>query len=675
MPPEDQDLDTSSLVVILGQPIEDDELPFAKDRKIHDMGPHLAPMLFQRAEDHLDYCIPLGRFLEPGEVVAGVKLSYGPVTDPPLTITKVGYAPTGVAIWITDGGEDERYDLQALVTTSQGRLKLFRFIMRTRGIADYIAPIYVTVEPIEVGVGINPNALPGASVSDGVLSAGAVPGASVSDGELSAAEDVGVARLAPAALSLTATVGESTAKVATLVNTGTAALAIDAIAVSAGFTQTNTCGASLEPGASCSITVTHAPKAEGSTAGTLTVETDVGDVTSTLAGTGTAAPVLPALGALSTSGNQFVKANGDVVRLRSINWFGAESTNNFPHGIWANGYKILIDKIAAWGFNCIRVPFSGDTFKSSSKINGVSDEFAENLAFIVSGTAATGYTYVTPFEAMDLIVAYAETKGLYIVFDHHRRAAGDGADGAPTDGSYSQANWLATWALVANRYKSAPNVIGADVHNEPHDLDWATWAGLAETCGNHIHTIAPHWIIFVEGVGSVADDFYWWGGQLAGVATRPVVLTVPNKLAYSPHEYGQSVGTQTWLRYDSNPSLPANYPANLYQVWHDHWGFIFEQNIAPIWIGEFGGHYGVDGTGAATKPHGTYEKQWTTELGKYLAGDFTGSGVNALPAGKMGASFAYWSFNPNSGDTGGLLQDDWNTPQAVKLATIAPFLA
>ena len=27
----------------------------------------------------------------------------------------------------------------------------------------------------------------------------------------------------------------------------------------------------------------------------------------------------------------------------------------------------------------------------------------------------------------------------------------------------------------------------------------------------------------------------------------------------------------------------------------------------------------------------------------------------------------YWSLNPNSGDTGGLLQDDWKTPSQDKL--------
>jgi endoglucanase len=37
-------------------------------------------------------------------------------------------------------------------------------------------------------------------------------------------------------------------------------------------------------------------------------------------------------------------------------------------------------------------------------------------------------------------------------------------------------------------------------------------------------------------------------------------------------------------------------------------------------------------------------------------------------------SFAYWSFNPNSGDTGGLVGDDWVTPQQAKLDALAPIL-
>ncbi|SER25455.1 endoglucanase [Azotobacter beijerinckii] len=367
------------------------------------------------------------------------------------------------------------------------------------------------------------------------------------------------------------------------------------------------------------------------------------------------------LGALMTAGAQILDvATGTPVQLSSVNWFGAEGTNHTPHGTWLRSYTAIVDQIAELGFNCIRLPFSGDIVGATPPPSAI--DFALNPAF----------TGKTALEILDLIIDYAADKGLYVVLDHHRRAAGAGADGAPTDAGYSETDWHNSWIAMAQRYGSKPNVVGADLHNEPHDLTWNDWATLAEACGNALHAVAPHWLVMVEGVGQYNDDSYWWGGQLMGVATRPVVLTQADRVVYSPHEYGQSVGTQSWLAYDGQ-TPPANWPMNLYAVWRSHWGFIAEQGIAPIWIGEFGGKYGVDGTGTVgAAPHGAYEIQWTQELVKYLNGDFDGDGQRDLPSSQTGLSFAYWSLNPNSGDTGGLLQDDWSTPQPSKLDLLAP---
>jgi endoglucanase len=44
-----------------------------------------------------------------------------------------------------------------------------------------------------------------------------------------------------------------------------------------------------------------------------------------------------------------------------------------------------------------------------------------------------------------------------------------------------------------------------------------------------------------------------------------------------------------------------------------------------------------------------------------------GTGVN-------GISFTFWSLNPNSGDTGGILNDDWTTVNTRKQNILNPFL-
>ncbi|MEM9139813.1 MAG: Calx-beta domain-containing protein, partial [Pseudomonadota bacterium] len=58
----------------------------------------------------------------------------------------------------------------------------------------------------------------------------------------------------------------------------------------------------------------------------------------------------------------------------------------------------------------------------------------------------------------------------------------------------------------------------------------------------------------------------------------------------------------------------------------------------------------------------------------YLAGDFDGDGVNDLGAGQTGPSFAWWSWNPNSGDTGGYVLDDWVTVRQNAADLLEPLL-
>lgn len=103
---------------------------------------------------------------------------------------------------------------------------------------------------------------------------------------------VPLASASPAALSFANQLLNSTsaAQTVTLSNTGGAPLTITSITASGDFAQTNTCGASLDPAASCAVNVTFTPAASGSRTGTLSIVSDGGSPTVALSGTG-AAPV------------------------------------------------------------------------------------------------------------------------------------------------------------------------------------------------------------------------------------------------------------------------------------------------------------------------------------------------------------------------------------------------
>lgn len=507
-----------------------------------------------------------------------------------------------------------------------------------------------------------PDTDPTISISDGVLEDYGVetdPTLSISDAVIEDYTAPSVTASTTSMIFSETVVGEqSLPQSITFTNAGLLGVELVSLTLPSGFIQTGgtlTLGGTLAAESTGTIILRFAPEEAGEHSGSLVaLFDDESEVIISLSGSADEVPIT--LTRLKTVGNQFLNQETDEeVVLRSANWFGAEGTNYTPHGTWLRPWRDIIDQIKGLGFNCIRLPFSGAMVGATPPTSVI--DFDKNPEFVG----------LTSLEIFDLILDYCLEQNIYVVLDHHRRQAGDGAYGSPIGSGYTKAQWIATWTTMANRYKDHMAVVGADIHNEPHDLTWNAWADLAEECGNAIQAIAPEWIIFVEGVGAYDDEYYWWGNALGGVRDRPVVLNVQNKLAYSPHEYGQSVGGQAWLAYD-NQTPPANWPNNLYAVWDNHWSFIFYENIAPIWIGEMGGQFGLDGNGNLTVPHRIPETAWMETLITHLNGKRTAA---SSPIGKR-MSFAYWSFNPNSADTGGLLQDDWVTVQQPKMNLLAP---
>lgn len=353
-------------------------------------------------------------------------------------------------------------------------------------------------------------------------------------------------------------------------------------------------------------------------------------------------------GYFKTAGNQIVDANGQVVRLSGVNWFGMESANFAPHGLWSRGYQEMMDQMKQTGFNTIRLPISNQLLDQGSKPNGI--DFSKNAD--LQG--------LNGLQVLDKIVAYAGKIGLRIFLDHHRSDAGAGTEGSGLwyTSAYPESRFIADWKMLAARYANNPTVIGADLHNEPHgpatwgDGNLATdWRLAAEKAGNAILAANPNWLIIVEGIEFGTSGNYWWGGNLSKAGAFPVRLDVANKLVYSTHDYPASVYQQSWFG-------AANYPENLPAIWDKNWGYLFKNGTAPVLVGEFG-----------TKLESASDKLWLEALVKYMQGGINGG---ALAQGQQGPSWTYWSWNPNSGDTGGILADDWKTVNLAKLNLIQP---
>ena len=84
--------------------------------------------------------------------------------------------------------------------------------------------------------------------------------------------------------------GTTSSQTVTVTNVASGSVALGPPSVSGGFTLSSACGASLQPGASCTLQVSFAPTAAGAYSGTLAVPTpgDGGPATDALSGTATA---------------------------------------------------------------------------------------------------------------------------------------------------------------------------------------------------------------------------------------------------------------------------------------------------------------------------------------------------------------------------------------------------
>jgi len=338
---------------------------------------------------------------------------------------------------------------------------------------------------------------------------------------------------------------------------------------------------------------------------------------------------------LSTNGTKIVDARGQTVLLKGVNWFGIETELHAPYGLQSRDYKDMLAQIKSLGYNMIRLPYSVQSLRSSN-MGGVNFQLGSNQELLNK----------SPLQVMDAVIQEADRQGLLILLDSHRLNDQRIPELWYEDG-FTEADWIDTWKMLADRYKNQSNVIGADLKNEPHGrASWGTndqgtdWRLAAERAGNAILAVNPNWLIVVEGVEENVPGQklarHWMGGNLEGVERFPVRLSRPNKLVYSPHEYGPGVFNQTWF---SEPSFPNNLPSR----WETGFNYIVSKGIAPVFVGEFGGRQ-VDNT----SKEGIWQRQF----------------VNYIRQNNL--NFAYWSWNPNSSDTGGILQDDWRTVHADK---------
>ncbi|MDR3724422.1 MAG: glycoside hydrolase family 5 protein [Terracidiphilus sp.] len=364
-----------------------------------------------------------------------------------------------------------------------------------------------------------------------------------------------------------------------------------------------------------------------------------------------------------TDGSQILDASGRTVRIAGINWFGFETRDQLVHGLWFQDYHRILHTIKESGFNTIRIPFSNQMIE-----NPIVPPLDK-----VPGGINTDLAHLTSIEIMDHIIQAAGNEGLKVILDNHRSEAGDSnqRSGLWYSARYPESNWIDDWQGLVSRYSSYkdpegnPIVIGVDLRNEPFLMVngaptgscWTgdtgaggcpitdrahNWPAAAQRAAAAVLGVNPNLLIFVEGVDCYSGSCNWQGGNLQGAAAYPVELPFSGHLVYSAHDYGPAVSPQPWFGASTTPELLRDH-------WTRNWAYLTQQNIAPVWLGEFG-------TSAADRD---VQSQTAGSQGQWF------STLLGFLRSQPRVNWAYWAVN--SEDADGLFAPNYEAPARTSL--------
>ncbi|MCT6780148.1 glycoside hydrolase family 5 protein [Streptomyces sp. CS7] len=396
---------------------------------------------------------------------------------------------------------------------------------------------------------------------------------------------------------------------------------------------------------------------------------------------------------LSTRGRYVVDAEGRRFKLKSGNWHGSSGTwngsgpeddpaNNHagevgrraPLGLDRKPMGEIIADFRELGLNSVRLPFSNRMIDDTRPVSGLA--------------ANPELNGLPPLEVFDRAVRALTDAGFAVILNNHSTQTRwcCGVDGSERwNSGQSTEEWIEDWVLLAERYRSNPRVVGADLRNEVRrdvwdDPNWGRgdahdWAAAAQRAGDRILKDAnPDLLIMVEGInwaGVPVDGFWRDRPHLKPVAELSHTLVRSHKLVYAAHYYGYTGPRHsgaTGIGETSDPRYRDLSRAELFAEMHRSSAYVADTPdrhfTAPVWISEFGVAKDADAT----------DRAWFANTVDFLVEhdlDFAYWPVVGFHDGDRGNRWGLVRYDGNGERRSVLDPDDWRST-AWRALTSAP---
>jgi aryl-phospho-beta-D-glucosidase BglC (GH1 family) len=399
---------------------------------------------------------------------------------------------------------------------------------------------------------------------------------------------------------------------------------------------------------------------------------------------------------VSTRGAQLIGVDGAPLTIKGVNWFGYENGQTNPDGLWGKvddaivaDFVNVVWRMQLLGFNTIRLPFS---FRDLESATPKDPKYATCKAITPAEMAASvtppGVTPpvgpVPPIRApvakhdpticndyvpMDSMrnrffwaMRYIAANGFYVIIDDHLAYDTLVLDDAT--------KWVASWKALAADIAKDPllkNRVMLDLLNEPdaRGIKWQTGPkgpgfGMAkyyEDAMDAIYAVHPTALMLIEGCGQLGLVAMNWGDGFATDAAvvkaggvedaRPffeAIVKKPyaNNVVISPHIYPPSISTH------NEPEVVL--APGLFTRLDNSFGYLTKTGFCPTAGGPCKLYPVVYGeTGAK------FDKELDVKFLEDFARYMTTSTDGHAPTPNM----VWWCWNANSGDTGGVVNDQW----------------
>ena len=160
---------------------------------------------------------------------------------------------------------------------------------------------------------------------------------------------------------------------------------------------------------------------------------------------------------MAERGSLWIQMNGTThpLHIKGANWAGFQASGCVPE-LWRHNLQSYIDFLVEHRFNAVRLPLSAPIIAANAATGGLCGEYAG----------------MRTLDILEDVARRLKRVGILVVLDIHTLSDPEQNDPlwclAASCSTVTEAPLWRAWEVLAARFCSHPNVIAADLFNEPY---------------------------------------------------------------------------------------------------------------------------------------------------------------------------------------------------------------